>query len=60
VLGYIDKGVAEGAKLLVDGADARGGSATGYFVGPTVFDDVSPKMSIGTTRSSDRWRRSAR
>jgi malonate-semialdehyde dehydrogenase (acetylating) / methylmalonate-semialdehyde dehydrogenase len=48
VLGYIDKGVAEGAKLLVDGRGTRVADRPGgYFVGPTIFDEVSPKMSIG-------------
>ena len=48
VLGYIDKGVAEGAKLLVDGRQTRVPERpNGYFVGPTVFDDVSPKMAVG-------------
>ena len=48
VLGYIDKGVAEGAKLLVDGRSTRvADRPRGYFVGPTIFDEVSPKMSIG-------------
>ena len=45
---YIDKGVAEGARLLVDGRQTRVDSRpNGYFVGPTVFDDVSPDMAIG-------------
>jgi len=49
VLGYIDKGVAEGAKLLVDGRTTRvTDRPNGYFVGPTVFDDVSMKMAIGS------------
>jgi len=48
VLGYIGKGVAEGAKLLVDGRTTRvADRPRGYFVGPTIFDEVSPKMSIG-------------
>ena len=48
VVGYIDKGVAEGAKLLVDGRQTRvADRPNGYFVGPTVFDDVSAKMTIG-------------
>jgi malonate-semialdehyde dehydrogenase (acetylating)/methylmalonate-semialdehyde dehydrogenase len=48
VLGFIDKGVAEGAKLLMDGRGTRvADRPRGYFVGPTIFDDVSPKMSIG-------------
>ena len=48
VVQYIDKGVAEGARLLVDGRQTRvADRPNGYFVGPTVFDDVSPKMAIG-------------
>jgi malonate-semialdehyde dehydrogenase (acetylating)/methylmalonate-semialdehyde dehydrogenase len=48
VVGYIDTGVAEGAKLLVDGRQTRvADRPNGYFVGPTVFDDVSMKMTIG-------------
>jgi malonate-semialdehyde dehydrogenase (acetylating)/methylmalonate-semialdehyde dehydrogenase len=48
VLQYIDKGVAEGAKLLLDGRRTRvPDRPNGYFVGPTVFDEVSPKMAIG-------------
>jgi malonate-semialdehyde dehydrogenase (acetylating)/methylmalonate-semialdehyde dehydrogenase len=48
VLGYINKGVAEGAKLLVDGRETRvSDRPNGYFVGPTVFDEVSPGMAIG-------------
>jgi malonate-semialdehyde dehydrogenase (acetylating) / methylmalonate-semialdehyde dehydrogenase len=48
VLGYIDKGVSEGANLLVDGRKTRvEDRPNGYFVGPTVFDDVSMKMAIG-------------
>jgi malonate-semialdehyde dehydrogenase (acetylating) / methylmalonate-semialdehyde dehydrogenase len=48
VVGYIEKGVADGAKLLVDGRQTRvADRPNGYFVGPTVFDDVSPQMAIG-------------
>ncbi|HEV3140840.1 MAG TPA: CoA-acylating methylmalonate-semialdehyde dehydrogenase [Vicinamibacterales bacterium] len=48
VLQYIDKGVSEGAKLLVDGRKTRvADRPNGYFVGPTVFDGVTPNMSIG-------------
>jgi malonate-semialdehyde dehydrogenase (acetylating)/methylmalonate-semialdehyde dehydrogenase len=47
VLGYIEQGVAEGAKLALDG---RGVSVPdrhdGFFVGPTVFDEVLPTMTI--------------
>jgi len=48
VRGYIDKGVVDGAKLLVDGRDTRvPDRPRGYFVGPTVFDEVSIRMTIG-------------
>ncbi len=43
ILGYIDKGKKEGAKLLTGGD--RSGSK-GYFVEPTVFSDVKDDMTI--------------
>jgi aldehyde dehydrogenase (NAD+) len=43
VLSYIEKGKAEGARCLV-GGKAREGK--GYFVEPTLFVDVDPKMTI--------------
>src|SRR5262245_8760440 len=46
VLGYVEKGIAEGARLVADGR-ARTLPDEGYFVGPSVFDQVSPRMSIG-------------
>ncbi len=47
ILDYIDKGVAEGAKLVVDGRGfSLQGYENGYFVGGTLFDDVTPEMSI--------------
>lgn len=45
VVGYIEKGVAEGAELVVDGRDVDA-PATGSFVGPTLFDKVSAEMTI--------------
>jgi len=48
VKGYIDKGAAEGAKLLLDGRTTKVAEHPGgFFVGPTVFDAVSPAMTIG-------------
>ena len=44
VASYIDRGVAEGAKPLCDGRDRIADG--GCFLGPTVFDDVQPTMSI--------------
>jgi malonate-semialdehyde dehydrogenase (acetylating)/methylmalonate-semialdehyde dehydrogenase len=46
VLGYVDRGVSEGATLALDGRQSKLPS-DGFFVGPTVFDDVSPEMVIG-------------
>ena len=46
VRNYIDKGVAEGARLLTGGSEAPEGLDTGYFVQPTVFTDVSNDMVI--------------
>jgi malonate-semialdehyde dehydrogenase (acetylating)/methylmalonate-semialdehyde dehydrogenase len=51
ITGYIDKGVAEGAKLLVDGRkfDARQAGAdcsNGFWLGGTLFDHVTPEMTI--------------
>ncbi|PTV52868.1 MULTISPECIES: CoA-acylating methylmalonate-semialdehyde dehydrogenase [Pseudomonas] len=47
VVGYIDDGVAAGAKLVVDGRGFRvAGSEDGYFVGGTLFDKVTPEMRI--------------
>src|SRR3954451_23949941 len=47
VRGYIEKGIAEGARLLTGGAEAPEGLERGYFVRPTVFSDVTPEMTIG-------------
>ena len=47
VVGYIDKGEAEGAKLLVDGrGQTVAGHQDGYWVGATLFDKVTPEMTI--------------
>jgi malonate-semialdehyde dehydrogenase (acetylating)/methylmalonate-semialdehyde dehydrogenase len=47
VLSYIDAGIKEGAELLLDGRTIEiPGHSNGFFVGPTVFDKVTPKMSI--------------
>jgi acyl-CoA reductase-like NAD-dependent aldehyde dehydrogenase len=46
VRGYIEKGEAEGARLLTGGAVAPEGLERGYFVRPTVFSDVTPEMTI--------------
>ncbi len=44
---YIDSGVKEGAKLVLDGRDLKiQGYENGYFVGPTLFDKVTKDMKI--------------
>jgi malonate-semialdehyde dehydrogenase (acetylating)/methylmalonate-semialdehyde dehydrogenase len=47
VVGYIEKGLEEGARLLLDGRKTHApGYPRGYFLGPTVFEGVSPDMVI--------------
>ncbi|MBW2623861.1 MAG: CoA-acylating methylmalonate-semialdehyde dehydrogenase [Deltaproteobacteria bacterium] len=47
VLGYIEKGIEEGADLILDGRDCKvEGYANGFFMGPTIFDNVTPEMTI--------------
>jgi malonate-semialdehyde dehydrogenase (acetylating)/methylmalonate-semialdehyde dehydrogenase len=47
VLGYIEKGLAEGADLVLDGRNIHvDGYPNGFFVGPTIFDKVTPDMTL--------------
>jgi len=46
VTGYIEKGVGEGAVPLVDGRENRPAGSGGHFLGPTIFDHVTPQMTI--------------
>jgi len=47
VRGYVDQGVKEGAKLLVDGRGFKlQGYENGHFMGGCLFDEVQPHMSI--------------
>ncbi|MBB3331277.1 malonate-semialdehyde dehydrogenase (acetylating)/methylmalonate-semialdehyde dehydrogenase [Halomonas campaniensis] len=51
ITGYIDKGVSEGADLVVDGRDFDAGTtgegcAEGFWMGGTLFDHVTPEMTI--------------
>ena len=47
VAGYVDKGVEEGAKLVLDGRKyASGETKGGFFLGATLFDAVRPDMTI--------------
>jgi aldehyde dehydrogenase (NAD+) len=46
VLGYIQKGIDEGAKLLVGGTEAPAGRQRGFWVKPSLFVDVDNAMTI--------------
>ena len=47
IAGLIDRGVAEGARLVIDGRAPRvPGHDRGFFVGATLFDRVTPEMTI--------------
>ena len=48
IVGYIGAGEREGAKIVVDGRDFKApqGFEGGYFVGPTLIDNVTPDMTI--------------
>jgi malonate-semialdehyde dehydrogenase (acetylating)/methylmalonate-semialdehyde dehydrogenase len=49
VTGYVAAGVEEGATLVVDGRDVEpDGEPGGFWLGPTLFDNVTPDMSIYT------------
>lgn len=48
VIDWINKGVAEGAELILDGRNiVVPGFEKGHFVGPTIFDRVAPGMTVG-------------
>ncbi len=51
ITGYIEKGVAEGAELVVDGRSFEASTAgeecaEGFWMGGTLFDNVTPEMTI--------------
>jgi malonate-semialdehyde dehydrogenase (acetylating) / methylmalonate-semialdehyde dehydrogenase len=43
-IGYIEKGIAEGATVVCDGRERS--LDEGFFIGPTIFDDVTTEMTI--------------
>lgn len=45
-LQYIESGESEGAKLIRDGREDQDIQREGYFVGPTIFDNVTSEMKI--------------
>lgn len=49
ICNWIQKGVDEGAELVLDGRDiVVPGYENGFFVGPTILDHVTDEMSVGT------------
>ena len=47
VASYVESGEAAGAKVVVDGRDVQpAGAAEGFWLGPTLFDNVTPEMEI--------------
>jgi len=56
VASYIDAGAKEGATLVVDGREVNPGGE-GFWLGPTLFDNVTTKMSIYNEEISCTWNR---
>jgi aldehyde dehydrogenase (NAD+) len=48
VVSYVEKGLAEGARLATGGAQPPAGLDVGFYVRPTVFADVTPQMVVAT------------
>jgi malonate-semialdehyde dehydrogenase (acetylating) / methylmalonate-semialdehyde dehydrogenase len=49
VASYIDAGEADGAKIVVDGRNVQAnGGQDGFWLGPTLIDQVTPEMSVYT------------
>jgi acyl-CoA reductase-like NAD-dependent aldehyde dehydrogenase len=46
VLGYVDRGRKERARLILGGERLGGEWSSGFYMAPTIFDDVRPEMSI--------------
>lgn len=47
VLAYVEAGIQEGAELILDGREVEvPGGENGFYVGPTIFDQVTPSMTI--------------
>jgi malonate-semialdehyde dehydrogenase (acetylating) / methylmalonate-semialdehyde dehydrogenase len=46
IAGWISRGEEEGARLVVDGRGGEYEDGEGFFLGPTIFDEVTPEMEI--------------
>jgi malonate-semialdehyde dehydrogenase (acetylating)/methylmalonate-semialdehyde dehydrogenase len=50
VVKWIEKGIEEGAKLVLDGRNTVvKGYENGFYLGPTIFDNVTPEMTVGSS-----------
>ncbi|QTQ11584.1 CoA-acylating methylmalonate-semialdehyde dehydrogenase [Treponema parvum] len=48
ILDWIEKGIVEGAELILDGRNVKvNGHDDGFYLGPTIFDHVKPGMTVG-------------
>ena len=47
VVGFVERGEREGAQVLVDGRESKYLDRPGYFLGPTILDNVSAEMAAG-------------
>jgi len=48
ITGWIETGIKEGAKLVLDGRDLKvPGYENGFYLGPTIFDHVTTGMTVG-------------
>jgi malonate-semialdehyde dehydrogenase (acetylating)/methylmalonate-semialdehyde dehydrogenase len=49
VIDWIEKGIKEGAQLVLDGRGVKvKGYENGFYLGPTILDKVTPEMTVGT------------
>jgi aldehyde dehydrogenase (NAD+) len=46
VLGYVERGRSEGARLVLGGEQLDGEWSNGFWMAPTIFDEVAPSMAI--------------
>ena len=48
IVKWIEKGIEQGGKLILDGRNCKvAGFENGFYLGPTIFDHIKPGMSIG-------------
>jgi malonate-semialdehyde dehydrogenase (acetylating) / methylmalonate-semialdehyde dehydrogenase len=46
IAGYVERAVADGARIVIDGRGVGGVNPDGAFLGPTIIDGVTPEMEI--------------